>query len=87
MSRQMDDALHSRIVALCQQADELVDNDEADAGLAKYGEAWKLLPEPKLDWEAATWILAAIGDVHYLAGRFDLALAAFVDALLSRRLR
>ena len=76
----MDDALHSQIVALCQQADEHVDNDEVDAGLATYGEAWRLLPEPKLDWEAATWILAAIGDVHYLARRVDLASPAFVES-------
>jgi hypothetical protein len=27
--------------------------------------AWDLLPEPQADWEAATWILGAIGDVNF----------------------
>jgi hypothetical protein len=39
-----------------------------------------LLPEPKTDWEAATWILGAIGDANflgkdYLAGRENLSMA------------
>jgi hypothetical protein len=42
--------------------------------------AWDLLPEPQTDWEAATWILGAIGDVNlqqgnYEAGRDNLAMA------------
>jgi hypothetical protein len=42
--------------------------------------AWDLLPEPKTEWEAATWILAAVGDANflgadYVAGRDNLATA------------
>ena len=32
-----------------------------------------MLPEPKTDWEAATWILAAIGDADFLSGDFTAA--------------
>jgi hypothetical protein len=38
--------------------------------LKKYQAAWDLLPEPKTKWEAATWILAARGDAHFLSGNF-----------------
>jgi hypothetical protein len=29
-----------------------------------------LLPKPRTEWEAATWLLAAIGDVQFLLGEF-----------------
>jgi hypothetical protein len=32
--------------------------------------AYDVLPEPKIKWEAATWILAAIGDANFLGGDF-----------------
>ncbi|WEK07294.1 MAG: tetratricopeptide repeat protein [Candidatus Pseudomonas colombiensis] len=35
--------------------------------------AWELIPQPKENWEAATWVLAAIADALYLSG--DLAAA------------
>jgi hypothetical protein len=38
--------------------------------LKKYGAAWDLLPEPKTQWEAATWILGTIGDVSFQSGDF-----------------
>jgi hypothetical protein len=42
---------------------------------------WDLLPEPQTDWEAASWILGAIGDVNFQqvndeAGRDILATGA-----------
>ena len=43
-----------------------------------YWKAWDLLPEPKTEWDAATWILAAVGDANFLgkdykAGRDNLS--------------
>jgi hypothetical protein len=29
------------------------------------GKPWDLLPEPKTSWEAATWLLGAIGDANF----------------------
>lgn len=45
----------------------------------EYWAAWDLLPEPKNQWDAATWILSAIGDANFLgkdygAGRDNLSL-------------
>lgn len=28
------------------------------------------MPKPKSDWQAATWVLAAIGDANFLSGDF-----------------
>jgi tetratricopeptide (TPR) repeat protein len=71
---------HERIATLCKDGDALADDDNYPAALERYWAAWDLLPEPQTDWEAATWILSAIGDANFLggdytAGRDNLSLA------------
>jgi tetratricopeptide (TPR) repeat protein len=77
---ELSDDLHDQIQALCAKGDSLAQNDQLPAALEQYWAAWDLLPEPKTQWEAATWILAAIGDANYLgedfvAGRDNLSMA------------
>lgn len=59
------------INSLCAAGDALADKAEYSAALAKYWEAWDLLPEPKTNFEAAASILAAIGDVNFQSGDFQ----------------
>lgn len=77
---QLSDDTHERIQSLCQTGDEAADEGDYPAALAQYWAAWDLLPEPQTNWEAATWILTAIGDANflsgdYVAGRDNLSLA------------
>lgn len=77
---ELSDEAHERIQDLCKQGEVLADSDQYSAALLNYWAAWDLLPEPQTDWEAATWILAAIGDANFLggdyaAGRDNLSLA------------
>jgi tetratricopeptide (TPR) repeat protein len=77
---QLDNNVHQRIQALCEEGDTLAADEEYAAALEKYWAAWDLLPEPRTDWEAATWILGAIGDANLLgadftAGRDNLSMA------------
>ena len=65
MTRELDDDLHSKIVLLCKEGDELQRKSHHQEALRKYESAWNLLPEPKEDWEAATWILATMGDTYW----------------------
>ena len=44
-------------------------------------DALQLLPDPVEDWEAATWLLAAIGEAYYVQHNYQSALEAFTDAL------
>ena len=67
---ELPDAVHARIQALCADGDELAGRADYSAALAKYWAAWDLLPEPQTEWNAATWILAAIGDANYLGGDY-----------------
>lgn len=76
----LDDAIHERIQALCAEGDVLAKKAKYSVALKKYWAAWDLLPEPKTDWETATWLLGAIGDANflggdYLAGRDNLSMA------------
>ena len=58
---ELDDALHERIKQLCAGGDAAAARSDFDAAIEQYEVAWELLPEPKTRWDAARWILAAIG--------------------------
>ena len=83
MARELDSTLHARIVLLSEAGDKQAAEGAYQDALIKYSEAWKMLPEPKLDWEAATWIQSAIGDAWFLSGNYSEALKAFSSAVQS----
>ncbi|AIO30142.1 hypothetical protein DM39_6463 [Burkholderia cenocepacia] len=62
---ELDNELYERIAALSDAGDALAEDEDYAGALAKYRDAFDLLPEPKTNWEAATWLLAAIGDAHF----------------------
>lgn len=65
---ELDSNTHDKIKALCTSGDQLASAGRYEDAIAEYNEAWDLVPEPKNDWEAATWILAAMADSCFLAG-------------------
>src|SRR5262249_45141020 len=79
--KMLRDDLHERITLFSQEGDNLVNACDYVSGLRKYHQAWALLPEPREEWEAATWLLSAIGDAHFLARDFEKSIAAFTNAL------
>ena len=77
---ELSDESLEQIRQLCARGDELAATEQFAPALEQYWQAWDLLPEPQTDWDAATWILAAIGDANYLnadfvAGRDNLSMA------------
>jgi len=82
MKRQaLDEGVHSRIRELCAKGDALVAQKQFEQAFGAYRDALNLVPPPAEDWEATTWILAAIGDLYFLAGKIGKALTAFEDAV------
>jgi hypothetical protein len=67
---ELSDSVHAEIKRLCAVGDEHAGRRAYPDALASYWAAWDLLPEPKTEWEAATWVLVAIGDANYLGGDF-----------------
>ena len=75
---ELPDDTYEEIKRLCAIGDSLAEQRQYPVALERYWAAWDLLPEPKTEWNAATWILAAIGDANwascdYEAGRDNLS--------------
>jgi len=75
---ELPDSIHGEIKRFCATGDECAERQAYSEALANYWAAWDLLPEPKTEWEAATWVLVAIGDANflgadYVAGRDNLS--------------
>jgi len=81
MAAELDNDIYARIKLLCAEGDALAERKEYQLALEKYQESLRLLPEPIVAWEAATWILVAIGDVHFLSGNINDAYIAFSNPI------
>jgi tetratricopeptide (TPR) repeat protein len=63
---ELSEHIHAEIQRLSAEGDALANEREYSEAISVYWKAWDLLPEPKTEWEAATWLLAAIGDANFL---------------------
>jgi tetratricopeptide (TPR) repeat protein len=48
--------------------DALAAQQRYEDAIAAYNKGWALIPEPRNEWEASTWLLAAIADAAFLGG-------------------
>ncbi|CAH1191262.1 tetratricopeptide repeat protein [Paenibacillus sp. JJ-223] len=78
---QLSDSTYGEITALSKQGDDLVKAGDFEAGKNKYVKALRLLPENHQEWEAATWLYVAIGDVHFHMKNYDKAFKCFYNAV------
>jgi tetratricopeptide (TPR) repeat protein len=81
MAKELPDNIYEVVKRLSREGDEFAKAGDYAQALAHYQRAWDQLPQPRGDWLAATWLLAAIGDAHFLGGDFIQALKAFTDAV------
>ena len=77
---ELNDLVYKKIVKLSEQGDELADNFKYDKAILKYEQALNLLPKPIYNWEAATWLLTALGDGYYLNDKYETSLNYFLEA-------
>ncbi len=78
---QLSDFTYSAIQTLCRQGDELAKAGDLETAKQQYLAALRLLPDPAREWEAATWIYVALGDVHYKMNHFEKAFKCFFNAV------
>ena len=62
---ELPDAVYDRVTELSSTGNDLMDAGDYDAAIEQFTAAWNLLPEPKDEWEAATWLLAGLADAHF----------------------
>jgi len=67
---ELPDSVYNQIKRFCAVGDQHAAKQSYSEALSSYWAAWDLLPEPKTEWEAATWILVAIGDANFLGGDY-----------------
>ncbi len=78
---ELDAKIHEAVTRLCAEAEVHAEEGRLEEALKAYASALERLPDPTNHWEAATWIYAAIGDVHFLVGSFETAERAFQEAI------
>ena len=78
---ELPENLYTTIEELSAAGSDLADATEFASAITKWSEALELLPEPKPDWDAYTWLSASIGDAQYQLGELEAARHSFFDAL------
>ena len=79
--KELDSATHEQIKALCAKGDQFAETHAFEQAVAEYNKAWMLIPDPKNDWNASTWVLTAIADACFLGGYKTSALDALQYAM------
>ena len=69
----LPDDISQMVDKLCQKGDQFAQIDQIDDALDQYEAAWQLLPNPRNQWPAATWILMAAGDAYFEKREFTAA--------------
>ena len=78
---ELPDALYQEIKRLCEDGDDLASDGDHVEAIAEYHKAWLLVPEPKTDWNASTWILAALADAFFFTANWQQARRALSYAM------
>lgn len=72
-SFELDDNLREQIKIYSESGDQFAESGKYQEAVDEYRKAFELVPEPKNDWEASTWIMAAISDACFKGGFFTSA--------------
>ncbi len=78
---ELDDTIHDQVTALSEKGDSFIEEGNHVDAIKKYKSALDLLPAPKNQWEAGTWLYVAIGDAFFFADNYQATYDAFMDAL------
>jgi len=69
--RELPPEVHQKIKSLSEIGDAFAEEGSYSAALENYWAAWNLLPAPPTQWEAAIWLLGAIGDINFITGDYS----------------
>lgn len=78
---ELDDVTYDQIQELSEQGNALAEDEAFSDALEKFNAALMLVPEPKTEWEAATWLYASMGDMYYLQEDYAKAREQLYNAL------
>ena len=73
--------VHARIERLSEEGNRAFDDGRHATAIGQWQAALELLPAPRADWQAWTWLCTAIGDACLALGNHQAARQALLDAL------
>lgn len=71
----------SRLIA---QGDALFEAHDFVTALTRYNEAWRLIPDPRADWEISAPLLTAMADAFFFLGDFETVISTLEFAMRCR---
>lgn len=74
---ELDSNIYEKIKEYSAEGEKLFFDGRFHEALGKYNKAFYVIPEPKHQWEASVWLIAAMGDCYFWLKDFDKALAYF----------
>ncbi|TWF33657.1 hypothetical protein FHW36_11298 [Chitinophaga polysaccharea] len=81
VEEELPEAIYQQVEVLSEEGNELADDEQYDAAIAKFTAALQLLPDPRHEWEACTWLYASIGDMYFFKADYAAAAHQFYEAL------
>jgi tetratricopeptide (TPR) repeat protein len=73
----LDSNLYDKIKEYSKNGERLFYDGKFTEALSEYNKAFDEIPEPKQQWEASVWLIAAMGDCYFWLKEFDKALEYF----------
>lgn len=77
---ELSDEIYDQIEEYSEEGNNYCDDEDWENAIICFNKALQLLPEPKEDWEAATWIYVALGDAFFFLKKYEEALEHFNHA-------
>ena len=79
--KDLEPTLKAQVVELCQKGMEQADIERYEASNRTCSKIFDLLPEPKAEWKAYSWLQASRGDNFFELKDFQQALEFFTEAI------
>ncbi len=68
---ELSEEVYIQIKEHCKAGDEKAENEHYQSAYDSYMQAWSLIPEPKNECEASTWVLTALADTYFYTKNFE----------------
>lgn len=78
----LKDEIYEQVELISEEGNDFADDEEYAAAAEKFKEALELVPDPKTDWEAATWLYSSIGNMYFMLDDFKQAGEYFSQAII-----
>ena len=70
MQEELPPHIYEEVLALSEKGNLYAEKGDYALSLNEFNLAWELLPEPKADWNASTWLLAGMADSFFMLDDF-----------------